>query len=198
MTLNVSTGFALLVLASGVASCGAAQTAPERTPSVRLALEDAPRVGRKAPPIVLPFATAQGIGAADQPFDLARELGNVVVVVFCADDFSSDCTAIWRSLGERADSLFGRGVVVVGVSRDSLATHQRFAQELALPFKLASDPGQAVARRYAATDGKAPRRVVVVVGRDGRVRYVDPQFVALSSDSYIHLASAIAAAKERP
>lgn len=174
-----------------------AQGGTGRTPTIKLGLEDAPRVGRKAPPIVLRYATAQAVGAADQPFELGKELGHVVVIAFYPGDFTPGCTAEWRTFRERADSLFGGGVVVVGVSQDSLSSHQRFAQELELPFKLLSDPDLAVARRYGATNGKLVRRVLVVVGRDGRVRYVDSQFAALDPESYVHLAAAIAAAKER-
>lgn len=166
--------------------------------TVRLALEDAPRVGRIAPALVLPYATAAGIGPADQPFDLAKEVGAVVVIAFYPGDFTPGCTAEWRAFRDRAAAMFGNGVVVVGVSRDSLASHVRFAQALELPFKLLSDPDLAVSRRYAAASGNSAKRVVVVVGRDGRVAFVDPAFAALDPESYVRLATAIAAAKEMP
>ena len=165
---------------------------------VKLALEDAPRVGRVAPALVLPYATAAGIGPADQPFDLGKEVGAVVVIAFYPGDFTPGCTAEWRAFRDRAAAMFGSGVVVVGVSRDSLASHVRFAQELELPFKLLSDPDLAVSRRYAAASGTFAKRVVVVVGRDGRVAFVDPAFAALDPESYVRLATAIAAAKEMP
>lgn len=187
-----------VALLAAVSGCHATRTNPETTPTVRLGLEDAPKVGRSAPPIRLPYATAQAIAAADQPFELGKELGNVVVIVFYPGELAPESAAWWRTLRERGDSLFGAGVVVVGVSADSLASQQRFAQELELPFKLLSDPDLRVARRYAAADANRIRRVVVVVGRDGRVRYVDPLFAVLDPQSYVHLATAIAAAKERP
>ncbi|MEP6590327.1 MAG: redoxin domain-containing protein [Gemmatimonadota bacterium] len=175
----------------------AALAAQDRTPTVRLALEDFPKVGRAAPVMVLPYATASGSGPSDQPFDLAMELGNVVVIAFYPGDFTAGCTAQWRAFAARAGSSLA-GVVVVGVSADSLASHQRFAQELALPFKLLSDPDHAVARRWAAMDGPRPRRVVVVVGRDGRVRFIDPAFAEVDPESYARLAAAVVAAKEKP
>lgn len=187
--------FAVLAAVSG---CHVTRTRPETTPSVRLGLEDAPRVGRVAPPLVLRYATAQAVGAADQPFELGKELGNVVVIAFYPGDRAPESATWWRTLRERGDSLFGGGVVVVGVSADSLASQQRFAQELELPYKLLSDLDLRAARRYAATDGNRIQRTVVVVGRDGRVRYVDPRFAVLDPQSYVHLATAIAAAKERP
>ena len=183
---------ALLVVALHATPAAAQSTEPK----IRLVLEDAPRVGRAAPAIVLPYATARGVGPADQPFDLGKELGLVVVIAFYPGDFTPGSTAAWRAFRDRAATMFGPGVVVVGVSRDSLAAQQRFAQELELPFKLLSDPDLAVARRYAAVDGSRAKRVVVVVGRDGRVAFVDPAFAALDPESYLHLAAAIAAAKE--
>jgi hypothetical protein len=55
-----------------------------------------------------------------------------------------------------------------------------------------------VARRYAAVDGPRARREVIVIGRDGRVTYVDAGFAALDPQSYVHLSAAIQAAREKP
>lgn len=183
---------ALLVVAAPVA-------AQDRPVSVRLRLADEVRIGKAAPAVVLPYATRNGLGPADQPFTLAKELGRVVVLAFYPGDFTPGCTAEWRAFAERAPTMFGEDVVLVGISNDSLATHVRFARELDLPFKLVSDPDLRVARSYGAADGARARRVVVVIGRDGRVRHVDPAFAALDPQSYVQLGAAIEAArKERP
>jgi peroxiredoxin len=163
---------------------------------VRLAVEEAPRVGRKALPLVLPYATREGVGPVDQPFDLSRELGRVVVLVFYPDDFTPSSTAEWQALRDRAATLLTAGVVLVGISTDSLAGHARFAQALDLPYKLLSDREGTIIQRYGLFDGSRARRAVVVIGRDGTVRSVDPAFAALDPQSYIHLAAAIRAAQE--
>jgi peroxiredoxin len=81
---------------------------------------------------------------------------------------------------------------VVGVSTDSLATHTRFAASLNLPFRLLSDPQQQVAARYAAKDRSGyMRRVVYVVGPDGKVRYRNMRFNALDPKHYADLAAAV-------
>ncbi|MDX2263083.1 MAG: redoxin domain-containing protein [Gemmatimonadales bacterium] len=172
-----------------------AQSEPEPL-RLRLAVEDTPRVGRKAMPLVLPYATREGIGPADQPFDLSRELGRVVVLVFYPDNFTPSSTAEWQALRDRAATLLTPGVVVVGVSTDSLASHARFAQALDLPYKLLSDRDGAIIQRYGLSDGSRAKRAVVVIGRDGTIRSVDPAFAALDPQSYIHLAAAIRAAQE--
>jgi peroxiredoxin Q/BCP len=183
---------ATLVLAAPLA-------AQDQPVSVRFRLAEEVRIGRAAPAVVLPYATREGIGPADQPFTLTKELGRVVVLAFYPGDFTPGCTAEWRAFAERATSMFGEGVVLVGISSDSLATHLRFARELDLPFKLLSDPDLRVTRTYGAADGARARRVVVVIGRDGRVRHVDPAFAALDPQSYVQLGAAIEAArKERP
>jgi peroxiredoxin Q/BCP len=182
------------VLLTGVAPL-AAQNDSEPL-RVRLTVEEAPRVGRKALPLVLPYATRDGIGPVDQPFDLSRELGRVVVLVFYPDNFTPSSTAEWQALRDRAATLLTPGVVVVGISTDSLAGHARFAQALDLPYKLLSDREGTIIQRYGLFDGSRARRAVVVIGRDGTVRSVDPAFAALDPQSYIHLAAAIRAAQE--
>jgi peroxiredoxin Q/BCP len=163
---------------------------------VRLAVQETIKVGRPAPLFQLPYATQAGPGPADQPFDLAKELGRVVVLAFYPKDFSPGCTAEWRTFGAQADSLFGPEVVVAGISPDSLTSHVAFARSLQLPFKLLADPGLDVIRRYGVMGETKVRRVVIVVGRDGRVRYFDPAFAELDPQHYRDLAAAVRAAKE--
>lgn len=165
---------------------------------LRLALEEGVKVGRPAPEVKLPYATRDSIGPASQPFDLSRELGHVVVLAFFPGDFTPGCVAEWQALRDRAATMFGPDVVVAGISADSLASHVRFAREYDLPFKFLSDTALDVTRRYAFLDGPRSRRAVVVVGRDGRVRYVDAGFAALDPQSYVHLGAAIQAAREKP
>jgi peroxiredoxin len=185
----------MMVAAVGVVPARAQdEPAPLR---FRLTLDDAPRVGKAAPPVVAPYATQHGAGPADQPFDLSRELGRVVVLVFYPDNASPASIAEWRALRERAATLTAPGVVLVGISTDSLASHVRFAAELDLPFKLLGDPDRAIIQRYGMSNGPRARRAAVVIGPDGVVRYVDPAFAALDSASYLHLAAAVRAAQER-
>ena len=97
-----------------------------------------------------------------------------------------------RTFAEQYDSLFGPDVTVVGISTDSLATHTRFAASLNLPFRLLSDPQQQVAGRYAAKDRSGyMRRVVYVIGPDGKVRYRNMRFNALDPKHYADLAAAV-------
>ena len=60
-----------------------------------------------------------------------------------------------------------------GVNPAPAASHARYAAKLRLPFPLLSDPGLAVARAYGAVrpDGGSIARSVVLVDRDGEIRY---------------------------
>jgi peroxiredoxin Q/BCP len=151
-----------------------------------------PDVGRRAPLFRLPWANKDGVGPADQPYDLGLDRGKTVVLAFFPRDFTSGCTAEMKTFAEQYDSLFGPEVVVVGISTDSLATHTRFAASLNLPFRLLSDPRQEVARRYAANDRSGYlRRVVYVIGPDGKVRYRNLRFNALDPKHYDDLGAAV-------
>ena len=60
-----------------------------------------------------------------------------------------------------------------GINPASAESHAGYAARLGLDFPLLSDPGMIVAKAYGAVrpDGQSIARSVVVVGRDGRIRY---------------------------
>lgn len=196
MTNPIARLACLSLFAVAALPLAAQQNSASAPVTVRLRMADDLRMGRQAPQVQLPYATRDGAGPEDQPFDLRKELGNVVVLAFYPGDFTPGCTAEWRALRDRAETLFGTGVVVAGISADSIESHVRFARELDLPFKLLSDPRMNVIRRFDAAAGDRARRVVVVVGRDGTVRYIDPAFAALDPQSYVHLGQAVEAARK--
>ena len=155
-----------------------------------------PELGEMAPEFTLPWASADSIGPAGEPFRLAHRRGKVVVLAFYPRDFTSGCTAEMRTFADQYQTMFGDGVEVVGISIDSLPTHVRFAQSLKLPFLLLSDPGQDVARRYGSsgTNGNM-RRTVYVIDREGRVAYRNLRFGALDPKAYDELKSAVGQAR---
>jgi len=154
-----------------------------------------PRAGDRAPDFSLPWSTRDVTGG-DPWFSLSAQRGRVVVVAFYPRDFTSGCTAEMKTFADQHADLFGEDVVVVGISTDSLSTHRRFAEELGLPFRLLSDPDQAVSKRYGSADpGGYNRRTVYVVGRNGKVAYSDRQFGALDPKAYERLKQAVQAAR---
>jgi peroxiredoxin Q/BCP len=165
-----------------------------KTEQVKAVLLGGPDVGRRAPDFSLPWATKDGVGPIEAPYQLASDRGKTVVVAFYPRDFTSGCTAEMRTFGEQYDSLFGPDVVLVAISTDSVQTHGRFAKSLNLPFRLLSDPDQRVSKQYASKEeGGYNRRTIYVVGPDGRVKYRNMRFNAQDPKDYAELRRAIRA-----
>ena len=164
----------------------------QRDSAVKAVLVGGPDVGKRAPDFSLPWASREGVGPVESPYQLASDRGRTVVIAFYPRDFTKGCTAQMQTFGEQYDSLFGPEVTLVGISTDSVTTHSRFASSLKLPFKLLSDPDQRVAKQYASKDGGGyNRRTVYVIGPDGRVKYRNMKFNALDPRSYSELRAAV-------
>jgi peroxiredoxin Q/BCP len=155
-----------------------------------------PEVGQRAPQFALQWATRDTIGPVNAPFRLADNLGKVVVLAFYPRDFTRGCTAQFETFARDREALFGPDVVVVGISADSLPSHQRFARSLDLPFMLLSDPDQQVARKFGSAGSSGlNRRTVYVLGTDGKVRWRNMDFAALDPKAYEELGRAVSEAR---
>jgi peroxiredoxin Q/BCP len=151
-----------------------------------------PDIGRRAPDFSLPWASREAVGPVESPYQLASDRGKTVVVAFYPRDFTKGCTAQMRTFAEQYDSLFGPNVVVVGISTDSVQTHNRWAASLGLPFRLLSDPEQRVSKLYSSKNPDGyNRRTVFVVGPDGRVKFRNMNFNALDPRDYSELRAAV-------
>ncbi len=159
---------------------------------VTVVLVSGPEIGRRAPDFSLPWANREGVGPVESPYQLASDRGKTVVIAFYPRDFTKGCTAEMRTFAEQYDSLFGPDVVVVGISTDSVKTHNRWAASLGLPFRLLSDPDQRVSKQYASKDaGGYNRRTVYVVGPNGKVKFRNLNFNALDPRDYANLKAAV-------
>ena len=89
-------------------------------------------IGDKAPEI---------LGKDEQGRDirLSDYRGRKLVLYFYPKDNTSGCTAEACSLRDRYEQLQQKGYEVVGVSKDSAASHQKFKEKHALPFPLIAD-----------------------------------------------------------
>ena len=99
--------------------------------------------GQKAPDFTLPTD-------GDGTVTLSDLVGKKVVLYFYPKDDTSGCTA--EACGFR-DSLpdYGQtGAVVIGISKDSVASHDKFKNKHQLPFVLASDSSGEVCEKYGA------------------------------------------------
>ena len=98
-------------------------------------------VGTKAPDFTL----------ADQngtPHSLSEYRGQKVILYFYPKDMTSGCTSQACSFRDLYPQFREKGAVVLGVSRDSVASHKRFEETHGLPFTLLSDPELQVIAAY--------------------------------------------------
>lgn len=77
-------------------------------------------------------------------------VGKKTVVYFYPKDNTSGCTAEACSIRDSYDTLLARGYNVVGVSKDSAASHKRFKEKYDLPFTLLSDTSTGMLQAFGA------------------------------------------------
>ncbi len=132
-----------------------------------------PTVETEAPP----FELRNQSGAT---VDSRTLKGRWVVLYFYPKDDTPGCTKEACNFRDNYGALKANGAVVLGVSGDSEASHQKFRQKYELPFQLLSDPGNVVARAYGAWGtkqnyGKTYEGIIrstFIIGPDGRVAKV--------------------------
>ena len=76
--------------------------------------------------------------------------GRKTIVYFYPKDNTSGCTAEACSLRDNYDALVAQGYNVVGVSKDSVKSHQGFRSKHSLPFTLLSDPSTRMLQDFGA------------------------------------------------
>ena len=125
-------------------------------------------VGDTAPDFTLPAQT----GGTVRLHDLLGQ--KAIVLYFYPKDNTSGCTAEACSFRDSYEVFKEAGAEVVGVSSDSVGSHQGFAARHRLPFILLSDSGGTVRKLYGVerTMGILPGRVTYVIDRDGVVRHI--------------------------
>ena len=75
-------------------------------------------------------------------FSLADAKGKALVLYFYPKDATSGCTVEAQEFRDLADKFKRAGAIVLGVSRDSIKSHEKFREKESLPFHLLSDPDE--------------------------------------------------------
>ena len=127
--------------------------------------------GKAAPRFTLADADGKDVS-------LSSFAGKNVVVYFYPKDDTPGCTKEACGFRDGWKDLRKMGVVVLGVSADSAASHKKFAAKYKLPFTLLSDPDRTVMEKYGAWGekvlyGKKVTGVIrstVWIGPDGKVK----------------------------
>jgi peroxiredoxin Q/BCP len=132
--------------------------------------------GRRAPDFHLPSSEGGELRLSDLR-------GKAVVLYFYPKDDTPGCTREACGFRDTQAALKKRGAVVLGVSPDSLSSHQKFKTKYKLPFPLLADTDRAVAKKYGAFGekvlyGKKVQgmiRSTFVIDGEGVVRKVFPR-----------------------
>ena len=104
-------------------------------------------VGTKAPDFTLQDKHGNLVSLSDFH-------GRKVVLYFYPKDNTPGCTREAIAFAAAYESFKARDVVVIGISKDSVASHLKFAQKNDLPFVLLSDPDHAVIEQYGVWQEK--------------------------------------------
>ena len=101
------------------------------------------KIGDKMPD----FEVVDQDGKAVSSKDL---IGKKTIIYFYPKDNTSGCTAEACSLRDNYQALMARGYNVVGVSKDSAASHRKFADKYDLPFTLLADTSTQMLQNFGA------------------------------------------------
>ena len=74
--------------------------------------------------------------------------GRKVILYFYPKDMTPGCTKQACHFGDLYPQFEEKGAVILGISKDSVASHKKFAEKYALPFLLLSDPEKEVLQNY--------------------------------------------------
>lgn len=133
-------------------------------------------VGDKAPLFTLKDITGEDISLSDF-------WGKKVVLYFYPKDNTPGCTRQACAFAQSFAGFKEKNVSVIGISKDSVASHRKFAEKYSLPFILLSDPDRIAIEAYGAWQekklyGRASMGVVrmtYIINEEGYIEKIMPK-----------------------
>ena len=104
-------------------------------------------IGTKAPIFTLPDQNGN-------PVTLADFMGKKVILYFYPKDNTPGCSRQACAFAAAYEGFKAKDIVVIGISKDSVASHLKFAQKYDLPFVLLSDPERQAIEAYGVWQEK--------------------------------------------
>ena len=98
-------------------------------------------IGTKAPDFTLPDQNGN-------MHSLSEYRGKKVILYFYTKDNTAGCTKQACGFAERYPQFTEKGAVVLGISKDSVASHKKFEEKYGLPFTILSDPELVAIQAY--------------------------------------------------
>ncbi len=134
------------------------------------------QVGDKAPDFSLPDQDGKTVALKDLQ-------GKTVILYFYPKDNTPGCTREACDFRDSLTKFKKKGIVVVGVSPDSVASHGKFAGKFDLSFPLMSDEGKKLANTYGVYKEKnlygkkvmGIERTTFVIGPEGTIQKIFPK-----------------------
>jgi peroxiredoxin Q/BCP len=134
------------------------------------------KVGDRAPTFSLP--NEQG-----QMMTLSELRGKKIVLFFYPKDNTPGCTQEACSFRDGLQAIRKKGAMVLGVSADSVASHQKFSQKFDFNFPLLSDESKAMIQAYGVWKEKSMygrkymgiERTTVLIAKDGIISHLFPK-----------------------
>ncbi|RKS90501.1 peroxiredoxin Q/BCP [Flavobacterium limicola] len=141
----------------------------------------------------IPNFTAKDTNGID--FDSATVVGRKpLVIYFYPKDNTPGCTAQACSFRDQYEDFKDLGAEVIGISSDSVGSHQKFAQQFKLPFILLSDSDKKIRKLFGVPTGMfglLPGRVTYVTDKNGVVQMIFDSMLATK-----HIPKALEAIKK--
>ena len=133
-------------------------------------------VGTKAPDFILNDQNGAEVRLSDY-------LGKKVVLYFYSKDNTPGCTRQACAFAEAYSAFKELNIAVIGVSKDSVASHVKFAQKFELPFTLLSDPELKAIEPYGVWQEKkmcgktcmGVVRTTFIIDENGMISHVMPK-----------------------
>ena len=130
-------------------------------------------VGNKAPSFTL-------MGDDGKEYSLEEYKGKKVLLYFYPKDNTAGCTKEACSLRDWNSEIIKRGVTIMGVSKDSIQSHNKFREKHGLNFILLSDPDKTVHMAYGAWGEKklygkislGTIRMTFLIGENGNIEKI--------------------------
>ena len=134
------------------------------------------KVGIRAPAFSLPNEKGQVVKLSDLK-------GKKVVLFFYPKDNTPGCTKEACSFRDGLQAIRKKGAVVLGVSADSVASHQKFSQKFDFNFPLLSDESKAMIQTYGVWKEKSMygrkymgiERTTVLIAKNGTISHMFPK-----------------------
>lgn len=150
-------------------------------------LASKPDVGSIAPDFELP-------GTGGETYRLSTYAGQNVILAFYPGDFTPVCTRQFCSYRDDGDRLEQLGAQMLGISPQSVASHERFMTQHSLTIPLLADEDRRVAKLYGVVGPmKMVRRAILLIDGERVIRYRHVAALGLSYRDADDLERAMAA-----